>query len=223
MATQTNSSVEVNSVFTQKNSPAIRVWHWLTFILVISLIVTVLLESTTLNQRDNIPVIQNTLKSKGITVDNNQALAVSHIYGEKMWDIHKLLGYALSFLFLSRIVIEFTQSKEERNQTRIKKALFAFLQSKDELTRKELKHYLIVKYSYMLFYGLLLAMVASGLLIAFGADFGISGPTRHNIKEVHAFVQYLIYAFIAFHLIGVIMADMGKYRGMVSGMIHGNK
>lgn len=221
MANQTNSSAEEKSIFIQKNSVAIRIWHWLTFLLVISLAVTVLLQSTVNNQRKNIPEVQTVLKAKGIEVTNNQAQAVTHIYGEKIWDIHKLLGYGLAFLFLLRIVIEFTQSKDEKNQTRIKKALFLLKQSGDDKT--ELKHYLLTKGSYMLFYLLLFIMVSTGLIIAFGADLGITRPVRHTFKEVHSFVQYLIYAFIVIHLIGVIHSEIGKYKGMVSGMIHGNQ
>ena len=66
-------------------------------------------------------------------------------------------------------------------------------------------------------------MVTTGMLIAFGGDLGIAGPTRHSIKEVHGFVQYLIYAFVFFHLCGVIMADLDKAKGIVSGMINGGK
>jgi cytochrome b len=66
-------------------------------------------------------------------------------------------------------------------------------------------------------------MVATGLLIAFGGSWGISGQTRHSIKEIHGFIQYLIYAFLFFHLAGVILAELGKSKGIVSGMINGGK
>jgi Ni,Fe-hydrogenase I cytochrome b subunit len=221
MTQQTNSTEKETSIFIQKNSAAIRIWHWFTFLIVISLIVTVLLESTILNQRKNAPEIQAALKEKGIEVNNNQAFAVTRLYGEKIWDIHKLLGYGLAFLFLSRIVIEFTQSKEEKNQARIKKAFFLYKQPGQD--KKELKHYLFVKGSYMIFYLLLFMMVTTGLIIAFGADLGLSGPFRHTVKNVHGFVQYLIYAFVVIHLAGVIRSDISKYKGMVSGMINGNQ
>lgn len=221
MVNRTNYTAEGTSIFIQNNSAAIRIWHWLTFLLVISLAVTVLLQSTVTNQRKNIPLVQTALKEKGIEVNNNQAQAVTHIYGEKIWDIHKLLGYGLAFLFLCRIIIEFTQSKEEKNSARIKKALFLLKQPGNDKT--ELKHYLLVKGSYILFYVLLFIMVATGLIIAFGADLGLTGPVRHTFKEVHAFVQYLIYGFALIHLISVIGSDLGKYKGLVSGMINGNQ
>lgn len=210
-----------SSIFIQKNSPAIRIWHWLTFIVVTSLIVTVLLASTVLNPRENIPLVQNVLKEKGVTVSNEQTWAVTHLYDDKMWDLHKLLGYALSFLFLSRILAELTQPKDQRFGFRLNNARTAF--KKEGSDKKEWRHYLIVKYGYSLFYLLLFAMVTTGLLIAFGGDLGIAGPVRHTIKEVHAFIQYLIYAFVVFHLGGVILADIGKAKGIVSGMINGGK
>jgi Ni,Fe-hydrogenase I cytochrome b subunit len=209
------------SIFIQKNSAAIRIWHWLTFFVVTSLIVTVLMASTVLNPRENIPVVQKALMEKGVTATNDQTWAVTHLYDDKMWDLHKLLGYALSFLFISRMLIELSQPKDQRIGYRLNKAKIAF--KKEGSDKKEWRHYLIVKYSYSLFYLLLFAMVATGLLIAFGGDLGIAGPTRHTIKEIHAFIQYLIYAFVVFHLGGVILADIGKAKGIVSGMINGGK
>jgi cytochrome b561 len=210
-----------SSIFLQKNSKAIRIWHWLTFLFVIALITTVLLESTVLNQRKNIADVQRVLQEKGITATNNQALSVSHFYGEKMWDLHKIFGYFLTFLFLSRIIIEFTQKKEEKIKYRFDKALHASQQPGAD--RKEWNHYLAVKIGYSIFYFLLLVMVTTGMVIAFGADLGLAGPTRHTIKEVHGFFQYLIYAFIVLHLVGVIVADITKAKGIVSGMINGGK
>jgi Ni,Fe-hydrogenase I cytochrome b subunit len=209
------------SIFIQKNSAAIRIWHWITFIVVTSIIVTVLMASTVLNPRENIPVVQNILKDKGIVISNEQTFAVTHMYDDKMWELHKLLGYALSFLFLTRLLAELSQPKDQRIGYRLQKARTAYKQEGSD--KKDWRHYLIVKYSYSFFYLLLFAMVATGLLIAFGSDLGIAGPTRHSIKEIHAFIQYLIYAFLVFHLAGVILADIGKAKGIVSGMINGGK
>ena len=217
----TSSVNPETSPFLQKHSAAIRIWHWLTFLVVISLIVTVLMASTALDPRQNIPVVQNVLKDKGVVITSEQAWAVSHTYDDKMWDLHKLLGFALTFLFVSRIVIEMTESKEERLKSRFEKALHAH--QKQEGDKKELMHYLIVKISYWIFYLLIFFMVTTGLLIAFGSDFGLSGPTRHSIKEIHGVFQYLIYAFVACHLVGVVLADIGKSNGIISGMINGGK
>ena len=216
-----SSGSDQSSIFIQQNSSAIRIWHWLTFFIVTSLIITVLMASTVLNPRENVPVVQKILKDKGIVADNNQTFAITHMYDDKMWELHKYLGVILFFLFLGRIAIEFTQPDDERNQFRIKKAIYALLESKGD--KKELKHYLAVKYSYIFFYMLLMVMVITGLIIAYGADWSLSGAFRHNVKEIHGFIQYFIYAFVLIHIAGVVRADIKKYKGMVSGMIHGNK
>src|SRR5665647_2886080 len=129
MTQKTTSTETGTSLFIQTNSAAVRIWHWLTFLVVTALIVTALMASTVLNPRENIPVVQNILKDRGVVVSNDQTFAVTHMYDDKMWELHKLLGYALAFLFLSRIAIELTQPKEERISFRLKKARMALKQA----------------------------------------------------------------------------------------------
>jgi Ni/Fe-hydrogenase 1 B-type cytochrome subunit len=209
------------SPFIQKHSVYIRIWHWLTFLTLTFILLTVLFASTLLNPRENGKVVQEMLKEKGTVIDKDQSFFVAHIFDDKMWELHKYLGFGLSFLLLSRIGIEFAQSNEEKIKSRMKNALNLYKQNHPD--QKEYKHYLIVKGSYSLFYVLILFMAISGLSLAFGRDFGISRDTNHLIKEIHGFGQYLIYAFVFFHLCGVIIADLGKSKGIVSGMIHGWK
>jgi len=209
------------SPFLQQHSASLRIWHWLTFLFITGSIVTVLINSTLLSPRDNIKLVQEQLSKKGVTVTNEQAFAVSHEYEDKMWDIHKYFGFGLAILFLSRVVIEFTQPDEEKLRNRLKKAI-ALSKIKDSRSA-EYKHYMRVKQSYLLFFVLLFLMVLTGLGMAFGRDLGISREIHGGIKNVHAFVQYLIYGFIVLHLGGVILAENSRMRGIVSGMIHGNR
>lgn len=209
------------SPFMQKHSASIRVWHWLTFLTLTFILLTVLFASTSLNPRKNSTVVQNELKEKDIVISNEQAFFVAHIFDDKMWELHKYLGFGLSILLLSRIGIEFTLANEEKIKSRIKNALNLYRQSNPD--QKEYKHYLIVKGSYTFFYVLILFMALTGLSLAFGRDLGLSRDTNHLIKEIHGFGQYLIYAFVFFHLCGVILADLGKSKGIVSGMIHGGE
>jgi Ni/Fe-hydrogenase 1 B-type cytochrome subunit len=215
------SSETVTSYFIQKHSVSIRIWHWLTFIIISAIIVTVLLNSTLFNQRSNIPMVQDQLKAKGMIVSEDQAFAVTREYEDKLWGVHKLLGYGLAFLLVSRIFIEIVQPGEEKIAARIKKTLALF--RKKEGDWKEYRHYLIVKYSYLLFYVLLFCMAVTGLGLAFGRELGFSRQLHGTIKEIHNFCQYLMYAFVILHLGGVIIADNTKNRGLVSGMINGNK
>lgn len=104
----------VSSYFIQEHSLPIRIWHWLTFILITSAMITVLLNSTLMNPRKNIGMVQEQLKAKGVTVTEDQAFGVSHEYEDKIWGVHKWGGYGLAFLLLSRIVIELVQPGEEK-------------------------------------------------------------------------------------------------------------
>jgi Ni/Fe-hydrogenase 1 B-type cytochrome subunit len=209
------------SPFLQKHSTLIRIWHWLTFIIITTLITTVLLASSALEPRKNIKLVQERLAGKGITVTDEQAFSVSHSYDDKMWDFHKLLGYGLAFLLLSRVIIELLQSKDEKAGSRIKHALKMNPQNTEDQKLK--KHFLIVKRGYFVFYALLLLIVLSGLGIAFGRDVAFLDHNHRLIKQIHGFCQYLMYGFVLLHLGGVILSDLTHSKGIVSGMINGNK
>ena len=209
-----------SSPFIQRHSTVIRIWHWTTFLILSASMITVLINSTMLNPRDNIALVQNQLKEKGITVSEEQAFAVSHEYEDKMWDIHKLLGFGLAFLLLSRVVIELAQQKNEKIRTRIKNAM-GFVKLNDD-NKVEYRHYIHVKRVYLLFYLILLLMALTGLGLAFGRGLGFTRELHNTVKTVHSILQYCMYAFVFIHLCGVIIAENGKFKGIVSGMINGN-
>lgn len=221
MASQHGSPNSFVSPFYQQNSLMLRIWHWLTFLLILGSIVTVLMNSTLLSPRDNVKLIQEQLQKKGVTVTDEQAFAVSHEYEEKMWDVHKIIGFGLAFLFLFRIVIEVTAPADQKVSYKLKQA--KELRKSDVENQADYTHYLRVRTAYTVFLLLLLAMVLTGLSMAFGRDLGFSRTVFRGLKNFHAFVQYLIYAFIVVHLAGVIIAENGKLKGIVSGMINGNK
>ena len=221
MAHQNISSNSETSIFIQSHSASLRIWHWLTFLFITGSVITVLLVSTLFSQRDNIKLVQDQLQSKGVTVTEDQAFSVTREYEDKLWGVHKLIGYGLAFLFLGRIVIEFTQPKEERIQNRLKQA--KGLRAKNDANKADYTHYLRVKMSYSIFFLLLLCMVLTGLGMAFGRDLGFTRQVFGGLKNIHAFIQYLMYAFIVIHLAGVIIAENGKIKGLVSGMINGNR
>ena len=166
-------------------------------------------------------MVQERLAKKGVTITDEQAFSVSHSFDDKMWDIHKFLGFGLAFLLVSRFVIEVAQPGEEKVRTRIQKALQIKTQSSE--AQKLKKHYLIVKGGYFVFYLLLLVMVLTGLGMAFGHDLAFLDHYHRAIKTLHSFCQYLIYAFVVFHLVGVIIADITHSKGIVSGMINGGE
>ena len=205
-------------VFREPHSLAIRIWHWIFFVFLTASLATVLLASTVFRTRNTIGLVQQQLQEKGAIVSEDQARAVAHAYSDKLWDLHTYLGYVLVGLLLSRIVIEITQPGDEKLRNKLKKA--AGFPVADALGERERQHYLWVKRGYVLFYVLIGVMALTGLGLAF-EDAPVLKEWHRGIKQVHALGQYFIYGFIVIHLAGVVRADWGKHKGLVSGMIHG--
>jgi Ni/Fe-hydrogenase 1 B-type cytochrome subunit len=202
----------------QKNSLAIRIWHWITFLGFTASLITVLLGSTLFKTKKNITTVMDEVARKGGSVTQDQAWSVAHAYSDKLWDTHKIIGFLLCFLLLSRVLIELGQKKEEKFMTRIRAALS--FHPANEMAIRERNHYVLVKRGYLVFYFLFLCMGTTGLILAF-EDLEFLKPLHKTASSLHSFFQYGIYAFILLHLIGVIRADLYKTKGIVSGMING--
>ena len=208
----------VSPVFFKETKPAvIRIWHWMAFLFFAASVSTVLLNSTVFKTRNNISMVKEQVqRDGGPVITDKQARNVAHEYSDKLWDIHKFIGIGLSFLLLWRIIAEVAISKEKKLKTRIQKAM----SFPDKSTER--KHYLIVQYSYVIFYVMFIAMSLTGLVLVF-EDVEWLKPVHHNAKEVHGFVQYGMYAFMVIHIFGVLRADITKYGGIVSRMINGKE
>ena len=205
-------------LFSGRRSLAIRVWHWLSVIVISGSITTVLLASTLFRTKNTIGLVQDQLQGKGVVVSQDQARAVAHAYSDRLWDLHKWIGFGLVALVLFRIGIEVATSPEEKLSVQLKRALGA--RPADQQGKLEQQHYIQVKRIYLIFYAALILMALTGLGLAF-EDVSFFHTYHGAIKQVHALLQWVIYGFIVMHIAGVILADLGKYKGLVSGMIHG--
>ena len=195
---------------------SVRLWHWLTFIFFSATIVTVLLGSTLFKTDNNISMVQQQVQEKGGVVSKDQAWKVAHEYSDKLWMLHKYIGYGLSFLILSRIIIEVRLSKEKKLAAKIRSALGY------PTGTVEKKHFLFVQYSYAVFYILFIIMATTGLVLAF-EDVDWLKPVHDFAEETHGIVQWALYTFFVIHIGGVILADYTKHNGIVSRMINGKE
>lgn len=211
------SSLQPSSLFTTTYSLSIRIWHWLTFLTIAASMITVLFASTMFTTKSNIPVVQEQIQRKGGAVSPEQARAVAHEYSDKLWNLHKYTGYGLCFLLLCRMVLEAAYSKEKRLGSKIRNAL----RFKSGSQQNDRQHYLMVKYGYVIFYLLFLVMAVTGLGLAY-EDVPFLRTIHKPISSIHSFTQYLMYAYVLFHIIGVIRADVTRNKGIVSAMINGN-
>lgn len=206
--------------FLEPHSRAIRIWHWTFALLITATIATVLLASTVFRTRNTISLVQQQLQLKGVNISEDQARAVSHEFNDQLWDIHRLIGYGLCALLLSRWLIDLSEPRGERLQIRLRKALGYRSTIPIEMIQR--RHYVNVKATYLVFYTVMTLMALTGLVLAFDNIRQLE-EIRPLAKQLHSLLQYVIYVFIGIHLIGVIRADLGNHKGLVSGMIHGKK
>ena len=212
MINQQNAKTEI---FSDTKPASIRLWHWLSFLFFLASITTVIFASTLFTIKSNIPMVQEQVQQKGGSVTEKQAFGVAHEYSDKLWTLHKFIGYGLSFLLLWRIIAEVTINKEKKVGPRIRAALSYPVGTTDR------KHNLFVQYGYLIFYAMFIVMAITGLIQAF-EDVKWLDPVHNLAKNIHSIVQYGLYAYIITHIIGVIRADLTKYGGIISRMINGN-
>lgn len=209
------------SPFFQTHSATIRTWHWITFLLITGSIITAILNSTLLNPRSNAAGVQNQLQTQGITITDRQAFFVARQFDDKLWDLHKIIGIIVSIMLLLRIIAEFFLPDDEQIRSRFASALKSFRDGSGN--RSVYRQYLVIRITYSFFFVLLLFMVLTGLSLAFGRQIEFLDKSHRTIKEIHAAGQWVIYLFVLVHISGVILADLGIAKGVVSGMINGNK
>src|ERR1700761_6923275 len=149
----------------KKNSASLRFWHWANTLVISGSLLTVLLNSTLLKSRNDMPVIKTALQNAGATVTDAQAKAAAHDLSDKVWDIHIYFGYGLAALLLFRIILEFFQLADQKFIRKLKSAWHQYHQTKKN--RELALHELTVKTIYLVFYLLLTIMVITGLFLAF--------------------------------------------------------
>lgn len=207
----------------------LRLWHWLTFLFITASMVTVLLASTLFQVKrgPEKPLAPPTQQAPTGQADRprfdpsklDPATRAAFGYRHQIWDTHKIIGFGLCFLLLSRVLIEVTRNRDQRLGARIRSALSTPVHSKAE--QQDKNHFILVKRGYLVFYLLFTLMAVTGLIMAFEHT-ALPDVLQRPARQIHSTVQYLIYAYIVFHLAGVIRADMRQQKGIVSAMINGN-
>ncbi len=201
----------------KKHSASIRIWHWLNMLVIFGSLLTVLINSTILDKQVAIDLIKS--KADNVLLSNNELKAIIGTLRDQVWEIHIYLGYALTTLFLFRIILEFFQVLDHKLMRKLKTLFTQFKGTKEN--RELVRNKLVVKIIYSLFYVLLLIMVSTGLTLAFEDELGIPKNLGHNIEEIHGFCMYLIIAFIVIHIVGVVLAERKDEKGIISDFING--
>ena len=187
----------------KKWSLSFKIWHWLTAFAIFGLLGTVLLRKTFLSWRTNSELIINKLSSFEVSITHEQAVSIAKAIRAPMWEWHIILGYVLVALVVFRILLVFTHSGIQN--------YIDF--SADDLHKKA------VNTIYLIFYGLIIIMSISGLILVFDDILGLSKDMEHAIKELHELLFNGIWIYALIHIAGVIIAENENDKGITSTMI----
>jgi Ni/Fe-hydrogenase 1 B-type cytochrome subunit len=205
----------------KRYSSPLRLWHWANAVVISGSLITVLINSTILDDRSSAMFMKGNFQETGVQLTDEQTKTVAHAMSDNVWGIHIYFGYVLVTLLLFRLVLEIFQLADQKFIRQIKSIYrhYFVIKKQRELARNEM----VIKTIYAVFYILLIIMATTGLFLAFEDFFAPYKAIRHSVKEVHGFCMYLILTFIVVHIAGVFLAERKNSKGIVSDMINGGR
>ncbi len=198
---------------------SLRVWHWLNALVITALLGTVLLRKTFLSWRTNSALLEDRLRETGVIITPELAKELAVAIRNPLWDWHIRLGFALGALLLGRVVIALFVEKRLPAARAMASLSRAKLAPANE--RRDALHHALVKASYVVFYFVTLVMVATGVVLVFRGELGLAKPLATQIKEAHELLMWFFVAFVAAHLLGVVVAENRDDPGLISEMVNG--
>ncbi len=176
-------------------SVSFRVWHWLQAVAVFGLFITVVLRESVMSKSGIGAIVQKKLAEIGTVITDEQAVLIGKAVRAPMWDWHIYLGITVTVLLVWRLAM-------------VLKNGFGF---DDNVKMK--KVYQLYKAVYVLFS----MMAISGLVLYWK----LAGESKGLVETVHMYIGWGIFAFVAVHIIGVVLAEHSDQNGLVSRMISG--
>lgn len=194
-------------MFRKKQSLSLRLWHWANSLVVTLLLITVALRNTLLDVKSNKGLIISKAQELGVALNDLQATGIAREIRNQLWQWHPIIGFVAIALLVFRVVVFFLDKNENK---------------KENLKNKP-AYYRWVKRSYLLFYVVLAIMGITGALMYWEDFFHISEKIVDQIQEFHETLMWFIIVFIAAHIAGVVRAEHGADKGIISDMINGGK
>jgi Ni/Fe-hydrogenase 1 B-type cytochrome subunit len=208
-------------VSTHDYSAPMRVWHWGNALLVGGQLLTILFLKVIVNARAAVSELQHAGKAGSPTpLTVEQGRAVSHAISERIWDWHIAMGLALAAFWAFWVMMQVTAPIKQRFVTRLTETLRQYRLA-PPAEHADARHALFAKSTYAAYYLFITVMVITGLALTWADDVAWLHSIEHTVKEVHNVTMYLILAFAAVHIGGVVWAELTSNHGLVSKMIGG--
>ncbi|MEN0056905.1 MAG: cytochrome b/b6 domain-containing protein [Mucilaginibacter sp.] len=179
-----------------------RLIHWAIALTMSFLLLTVFLRIGWMNKDFMGGIIQQNLNKSGVQINTKDAALIGKAVRKPMWRWHEVAGYVMIGLYLIRMLITAMQGIAYKGPF-----------SKESSSKDKFKAWV-----YIVFYVLLAASLFTGFMVENGPK-----SLQHNMAEVHMQSIYYVVIFIMLHIGGVLIADAGLDRGLISKMISGDK
>ncbi len=199
MDTPVKSSRDLSYTKTQ------RILHWLIAFTFLFILLTVWLRMDWMNKNNIREIVVASLEKQHIHLPDEVATNIGRSVRKPMWDTHIYAGYVLLLLYVVRLIA-----------MRIEGAIFRNPFS-GKITGKERFRSSV----YLVFY------ICLGASLLTGAYIELVGKTNPSIykamKYIHVQSLYYALAFVFLHLTGLVLAELGTDRGIISRMVHGKR
>lgn len=178
-----------------------RILHWAIALTMLGLLTTIFLRLGWMEKNHIADIMDPYLREQGVELSRDQLILLAKKIRKPMWDWHIYLGYALTGLYVIRMLVPFFG--EMRLSNPFSKAL-------SQRVRFQFGVYLV-------FYVLVAASLTTGLLIEFGPK-----AFKKPMEEVHELSLYYLLGFIFIHFAGIFWAEFTHDKGIVSRIFSGS-
>jgi len=188
---------------TRNYSKIFRILHWSIAIAFLLLLLTIFLRKTWMEKSHVAEIIQTYLTENNYeTLPQDDAIVLAKKIRKPMWDWHIYLGYVLVGLYCIRLALPFFGEMK-----------FTSPFQKDLDTKTKFQYW-----TYLIFYVFTGISLITGLIIEWGPK-----TYKKPMEEIHELSIYYLLAFIVIHFGGVLVAELGSQKGIISKIISGNE
>lgn len=188
---------------TRNYSKIFRILHWSIAIAFLLLLLTIFLRKTWMEKSHVAEIIQTYLTENNYeTLPQDDAIVLAKKIRKPMWDWHIYLGYVLVGLYCIRLALPFFGEMK-----------FTSPFQKDLDTKSKFQYW-----TYLIFYVFTGISLITGLIIEWGPK-----TYKKPMEEIHELSIYYLLAFIVIHFGGVLVAELGSQKGIISKIISGNE
>lgn len=182
-----------------------RILHWLIAFTFLYILLTVWLRMEWMNKNKIGEIVAAGMEKQDIQLPDEAAANIGRAVRKPMWDTHIYAGYVLLLLYAVRLAV-----------MRIEGPVFSNPFSAKISGKERFKSAI-----YLVFY------ICLGVSLLTGAYIELIGkinPAVYKVmKTIHVQSLYYSLAFIFLHLTGLVLAELGTEKGIISRMIHGRR